>query len=340
MRKKKMAHVQLDSTATKCIYLSQLTHSELCDKICKVLDRSTLEMMAKMQFLMQIIGTDRAKLIETDEDVIQTFKTSKQPLFQLSWKYSLSANLNTTIRVVRNALVAMIGISEYDDNKKWANLPNIKEDDTVNFKDLFEKELNYDFVHNQEARMTKEGVKDFFSNLMLSRELHKNSMNYDALIVILCANGDEGDVLTSSDGKGVSIDEIRHSFDCDNLEAFKNCPKIFIVDIGRGDSIPKAYKMVMRGREQPLRYGHNDDGFFTIWSTTKGHKVADFSHLSTGIKDVFSRFKDNCSLHQMIHQVRNNIRKKNNGEWYCVEVQDTTLYDIILAPKKRHWIQR
>ncbi|ETO11068.1 hypothetical protein RFI_26308, partial [Reticulomyxa filosa] len=167
MRKKKMAHVQLDSTTTK---------------FCKVLDRSTLEMMAKMQFLMQIIGTDRAKLIETDEDVIQTFKTSKQPLFQLSWKYSLSANLNTTVRVVRNALVAMVGISEYDDNSGWPSLPNLKKNDTVNFKDLFEKELNYDFVHNQEARMTKEGVKDFFSNLMLSRELHKNSMNYDALI--------------------------------------------------------------------------------------------------------------------------------------------------------------
>ncbi|ETO10845.1 hypothetical protein RFI_26532, partial [Reticulomyxa filosa] len=198
----KMAHVQLDSTATKCIYLSQLTHSELCDKICKVLDRSTLEMMAKMQFLMQIIGTDRAKLIETDEDVIQTFKTSKQPLFQLSWKPSLSANLNTTVRVVRNALVVMIGISEYADNSRWSNLPNIEEKDIVNFKNLFEKELNYDFVHNQEARMTKEGVKDFFSNLMLSRELHKNSMNYDALIVILCAHGDKGDVLISSDGKG------------------------------------------------------------------------------------------------------------------------------------------
>ncbi|ETO07949.1 hypothetical protein RFI_29439, partial [Reticulomyxa filosa] len=88
------------------------------------------------------------------------------PLFQLSWKPSLSANLNTTVRVVRNALVAMIGISEYDDNSGWPNHPNIKKNDIVNFKNLFEKELNYDFVHNQKARMTKEDVQEFFDDLM------------------------------------------------------------------------------------------------------------------------------------------------------------------------------
>ncbi|ETO31514.1 hypothetical protein RFI_05607, partial [Reticulomyxa filosa] len=192
-------------------------------------------------------------------------------IFLFLKKY-FTANINfgsNNVRVISNALVVMIGISKYHDNKVWPNLPNIKTKDLVNFKELFEKKFNYDFVCNHEPSMAKDDVHEFFANLMINYKLCKNSRHYDALIVILCAHGEEGDMLVTSDGKKVPVDKIRTLFDCHKLKAFKDCPKIFIVDIDRGRNIPTDYKMVMRGREKHKRE-HSGDGFFTIWSTTKG----------------------------------------------------------------------
>ncbi|ETO03031.1 hypothetical protein RFI_34379, partial [Reticulomyxa filosa] len=75
--------------------------------------------------------------------------------------------------------------------------------------------------------------------------------------------------------------------------------------------------------------GHSGDGFLTIWSTISGYQVADFSLLSEHIKSVaISKYKSGYPFKQMLNDVRQEIRKSNNGEWYCVETQDTTSYDM------------
>ncbi|ETO24977.1 hypothetical protein RFI_12164 [Reticulomyxa filosa] len=50
------------------------------------------------------------------------------------------------------------------------------------------------------------------------------------------------------------------------------------------------------------------------------------------MKDVVSEaYKKNCSLNQILHQIRDRVRKSKMGEWYCVESQDTTAYDIFFV---------
>ncbi|ETO33979.1 hypothetical protein RFI_03116, partial [Reticulomyxa filosa] len=127
------------------------------------------------------------------------------------------------------------------------------------------------------------------------------------------------------------------AFNCHEMESFKDFPKIFIVDACRGQNIPKAHEIVLGrnpNKNMPI-YGHNDDGFLTVWSTTKGFQVGDLSLLSKSMKDIIiSKYKLGYPFKQMLQDVRNDIRKNKSGEWYCVESQDTTDYDIIFTSRK------
>ncbi|ETO16964.1 hypothetical protein RFI_20374, partial [Reticulomyxa filosa] len=158
------------------------------------------------------------------------------------------------------------------------------------------------------------------------------------LIIIICGHGKKENMLVTSDGNSLSIDKIRTTFNCHKMESFKDFPKIFIVDICRGENIPMAHKITTKGtniNKAISLYGHNDDGFLTIWSTTQGHQVVDFSLLSNCMANVIkSKYKSGYSLRQMLINIRQDIRKSKNGEWYCVESQDTTDYDIIFQQRK------
>ncbi|ETN99302.1 hypothetical protein RFI_38179, partial [Reticulomyxa filosa] len=144
----------------------------------------------------------------------------------------------------------------------------------------------------------------------------------------------KGNMLVASDGTSLSIDKIRTTFNCHEMEFFKDFPKIFIIDVCRGESTTTAHKITTRGPDMPL-YGHNDDGFLTIWSTTPGYQAADKSLLSNRMTDVIkSKYKSGYPLKKMLDDIRQNIREKPHGEWYCVESQDTTDYDIIFQQRK------
>ncbi|ETN99336.1 hypothetical protein RFI_38145 [Reticulomyxa filosa] len=133
----------------------------------------------------------------------------------------------------------MVAISEYD-NTTWSDLPNVKEKDVTNFKQLFEQELKYEVVCNSVPKMTKQDIQSFLAKLVVNHDLHENKNKYDGLIIIICGHGEDGNMLVSSDGKQVSIDKIRSTFNCNEMESFKDLPKIFIIDTCRGENIPKA----------------------------------------------------------------------------------------------------
>ncbi|ETO00112.1 caspase-7 (C14 family), partial [Reticulomyxa filosa] len=131
----------------------------------------------------------------------------------------------------------MIAISEYTNNDEWSNLESAKDTDINNFKSIFGQELNYEFVYNKEPKMNKEDVQEFIDDVFTNFKLRRNLNKYDALIMIISGHGDEGDVLVSSDGKYLPIDKIRSSFNSHEIESLKDCPKIFIIDVCRGDNI-------------------------------------------------------------------------------------------------------
>ncbi|ETO32789.1 hypothetical protein RFI_04328, partial [Reticulomyxa filosa] len=207
-----------------------------------------------------------------------------------------------------------------------------------NFKQLFEQELNYTFVTNESPQMTEKDVRSFLTKFTAKYKLHDNTHKYDGLIMIICGHGENGNMLVTSDEKSLSIDEIYESLGCDILESFKDLPKIFIMDLCRGENTP-TINTTMRGKTEEKKnmnlHGDNYSEFLFIWSTTQRYEIADFSLLSKCMKRVMiSKYKSGYPFKQILDDVRREIRKSKNGEWYCMETQDTASYDIIFARKK------
>ncbi|ETO00048.1 hypothetical protein RFI_37412, partial [Reticulomyxa filosa] len=178
--------------------------------------------------------------------------------------YQSTNYLGLEKKVIKNALVVMIAISEYTDNRIWSNLPDVREN-IENFKRLFKDELHYTFVCNENAVMNKKDVFVFLTDVIMTHKLYKNTNNYDALIMIISGHGDKGDALIASDGSEISIYSIRSYFDCEHMISFQDYPKIFFIDISRGIIRPQKEK---KGRIDTM---HNGDGFLMTWSTTSGY---------------------------------------------------------------------
>ncbi|ETO02948.1 hypothetical protein RFI_34462 [Reticulomyxa filosa] len=312
------------------IKMKELTFEELLYQSYHCLERKDIQKMKNEHVKLDLTNI-KDKIIESDNDVKREFKKN-----ELSFKIILTPFqpiINGKTKTIKNALVIMIAISEYNDNTQWPNLPNVKEKDLKNFEQLFQKELNYTFEWSQSTQMIRQGVQSFLTKTIAKHDLHENTNKYDGLIIIICGHGEDGNMLVASDGKYISIDEMRASFNCYKMEAFKDLPKILIIDSCRGENIPKSYEIVTRGNK--MLHGHNDDGFLIIWSTTKGHRVVDLSLLSQCMKNVVtSKYKSGYPFKRMLEDIRTEIRTNKSSEWYCVESQDTTNYDIIFQQRK------
>ncbi|ETO34317.1 hypothetical protein RFI_02778, partial [Reticulomyxa filosa] len=328
------AYIIVDETK-ELIKLKDLTFEELIQQIYSCLNLQCLEKMQQENLKFELVDMSD-NIINSDEAVQQSFMMEK-PSFKILWKSIISEKY----KIIKNALVVMIAISKYTDKKKYDDLSNVKDEDVKNFKQLFEQELNYTFVTNESPQMTEKDVRSFLTKFTAKYKLHDNTHKYDGLIMIICGHGENGNMLVTSDGKSLSIDGIRESFGCDILESFNDLPKIFIIDVCRGKNIPTAQattrtrgKTQKKGNVQSL--GHSGDGFLTIWSTISGYQVADFSLLSKCMKSVvISKYKSGCPFKQILDDVRRETRKSKNGEWYCVEAQDTTSYDIVFVARKK-----
>ncbi|ETO10778.1 hypothetical protein RFI_26599 [Reticulomyxa filosa] len=325
------AYVIMDKRK-ELIKMKELTLEELFRQAHDCLEWKDLQKMGNGNLKLELTDM-KGKIIESDEDVKKKFE-SNNPEFKIILTTFQPLLIGKT-KTIKNALVIIIAISEYDDNDKWKNLKNVREKDITNFKQLFEQVLNYEIVCNPSPKMTRGDILDFIDQVILNFRLRKNTKEYDGLILTICGHGENENMLVASDGKHVSIDEIRSLFNCNKMESFKNFPKIFIIDACRGGNAPKSHELVTRGNE--TLYGHNDDGFLIIWSTTKGHRVADLSLLSQCMNNVvISKYKSGYPFKQMLQDIRTEIRKSKSGEWYCVESQDTTDYDIIFQQRKQY----
>ncbi|ETO32222.1 hypothetical protein RFI_04895, partial [Reticulomyxa filosa] len=235
---------------------------------------------------------------------------------------SKSSNCLIVKKVIKNALVAMIAISEYD-NKEWENLPNVKEKDIKHFRELFKDELNYEFVCNKEPKMDKQDVQAFLSKLIYKYKLYKNSCNYDALIMIISGHGDKQDVLITSDGQKISVESIWSYFSYGIINSLKDHPKIFFIDIPRGERHPQT-------RGKPV---HDGDNFLMVWSTIKGYTLGDLSLFSENIKHTIVSNYKRASLCQMLKEARMQLKENPDDSYCCLEIKDTTDYDIFFQRK-------
>ncbi|ETO08781.1 hypothetical protein RFI_28602 [Reticulomyxa filosa] len=309
----------------KDIKMDTLTYLELYRQIHGHLDWKEFAQMQKMKSELRITD-DKDRVIACDKDVESTFK-SNEPLLKTSWR-SQTNEPSPILKVIRNACVAMIAISKYSSQCTFPNLPNVKEKVLANYKEIFQNELKYDFVCNENAQMTQEDVQDFFTTFIREHKLRKNHNLYDALIIIFCGHGTNGKFLVTSEGEQISIDEFRATFAEDKIPSFKNCLKFFIIDMCQSDNnLPNTFT-----KPEPVDCC-NDNGVFTISSFTKLHLLNHSSLLSNYLKNtMLPMLKNSCPLKQILRQIRRDTQK--SVPQFYVESQDSALYDFTFAPKQ------
>ncbi|ETO34184.1 hypothetical protein RFI_02910, partial [Reticulomyxa filosa] len=113
-------------------------------------------------------------IITSDEVVEKEFKIRK-PYFKIVLTPSQRSQPLRVPKVIKNALVAMIAVCEY---KSFGELSAVK-DELNDFQELFKKNLNYEFVHNEELYIDAKKIEDFTDNV--AKQLGENKNQYDAL---------------------------------------------------------------------------------------------------------------------------------------------------------------
>ncbi|ETO19696.1 hypothetical protein RFI_17534 [Reticulomyxa filosa] len=183
----------------KLIRMKKLTFEELLHQSYYCLEAKHFQKMNNENVKLQLVDM-KNNIIETDEDVMKEFENS-EPTYKIAWISFQRPVILGKVKTIKNALVILIAISEYDNNNKWKNLKNVKEKDITNFKQLFEQEMNYEMVCNPSPKMTKDDVDEFIEQTKFNFKLRKNTSQYDGLIIIICGHGEDGNMLVASDGK-------------------------------------------------------------------------------------------------------------------------------------------
>ncbi|ETO35881.1 hypothetical protein RFI_01181 [Reticulomyxa filosa] len=112
-----------------------LTFEELLRQSHHCLELKHFQKMSSEYLKMQLVDMED-NIIDSDEIVKKEFE-SNEPTFKIIWTSFQQSIIFGKTKTIKNALVILIAISEYDDNNKWKNLKNVKEKDVKNFKLIF-----------------------------------------------------------------------------------------------------------------------------------------------------------------------------------------------------------
>ena len=165
-----------------------------------------------------------------------------------------------------NPLIAMIGISNYDET----HLPSLEGvyNDYWNVKQAFNFSRGYSMVYfNQRNQLiyindkidAKEDIDDKFKLKwtsddidMFNEQIHENILNnnnntntkynHDSLIYFISCHGNRDEIIYDSDGEEYSLAFIYDQFTNLNCQSLRNKPKIFIVDADRVDVSIKTHR--------------------------------------------------------------------------------------------------
>jgi len=206
---------------------------------------------------------------------------------------------------VKNAMVLMIGISEYDKvngDDLDRNLPTVKKD-VENFRHLFKTVLKYEWRESP-PRMTDNSLIDLLDSM--TKDLRRRRPSNDfAIIVLYCGHGGANDELVMSDGSKVSLATIRTKFYFNNLPGYEETPKLLILDACRGISLSPSKKMdSIRIRTCDTIYHNSNDEFIEIWSIPEGFSAPDYGMVSKEFDQVMSAYCD--GNHTIEHIVKKN----------------------------------
>eukprot|EP01083_Nonionella_stella_P220939 789954_1 len=222
----------------------------------------------------------------------------------------------------KNALIACVGIEEYDelDNLDTAS-------DIALYRALFEDKYHYKVIANDTSkRMTKKDVKQFLRNVRKEHlyDFDDERLYYDALIVTFGGHGTYDSVICS-DGSKVKHKEIREVFAVSEL---KGIPKIFLFDACRTDDDPEEDNEKHRGTIAST--------FSSTLMTSEGHKVYG-AKICKHITQEFQRMKETNKFkdfRSVCRVARDKIREETDKEQDLVVCEhDMDIEDVVFKPR-------
>ncbi|ETO01295.1 hypothetical protein RFI_36145, partial [Reticulomyxa filosa] len=115
------AYVIIDERK-KVIKMKELSFEELLFQTYHCLESKAFQKINNENLKLQLVDL-RNNIIESDEDVMKEFE-SNEPTFKIIWTSFQQSIILGKTKTIKNALVILIAISEYEDNNKWKNLKN------------------------------------------------------------------------------------------------------------------------------------------------------------------------------------------------------------------------
>eukprot|EP01084_Bolivina_argentea_P111323 198669_1 len=266
------------------------------------------------------------------------------------YKHYLQRKYYQNAYVIDNALVFIIGISQFNDRSLF--LKTVPQ----NVKDLVElwgEEYNYDVYvcKNDSLDATKNDVIDFI-------DVHKTKLqcsDYKCVIVHVISHGGE-DSITCSDEKSLDLDFIRHEL----IEKAKELKLSQLVKLifhhscrGENDYHYDDTKKISRGGYQLVNrteYSYSstidhaalddiafDSNLVTVSGNIAGRALSDYGYFTKFICDAFyDNLKRNwkSNWNTLIAEIGNNLEQQTNKAELC-NVNGTLRFDNIRFERKK-----
>ena len=253
-----------------------------------------------------------------------------------------------------NPLIIIVCIEKYQDENK--NILTARKDYN-NWIELFDKHLkfgkNINIIKNDiDKPLNKNDFLDFINSAFIHEKLRDNSKKYDSIIFTYSGHGKFKDKIYFSDEKCLSLESIFSKFDGDddNLQSFVGLPKIFIIDMCRGNGVSIGIRQQVfqqnngntgkNGNGLKFRvadeidynplYHHRDNSFIKVFSITKGNASPDtgylVEYLCQTMKDKGIDLKTTC-FHDLVKIADLRIREQTKSASHCVEYISTAAFE-------------
>ena len=228
------------------------------------------------------VDHQNAAVATNDNDEKSEFKVSTkrrkhsisiQAAFNMATSEVASQWICEKTLVIKNPLVVMLGISEYDGLPILSGVPKDYKHMVVIFSKLFGYDMLYKLSTNEYNHNKKDGNKndsfklnwtcDDIDDLIKNAKeaLEDENRQHDSLIFIISCHGQaEGDIL-DSECEEYSLYSIFAQFDGVRFPKFAHCPKLFFIDACRGTLQSKAI---------PVKFHVNDKSQEIVLATKGG----------------------------------------------------------------------
>eukprot|EP01083_Nonionella_stella_P070896 190003_1 len=178
---------------------------------------------------------------DDDDDTKDEVKTQSD-----NKDHRMNKPLDSPVKRVYNALIMLLGISEYT-AKSYENLDDISKEEFI-FRNVFEKKFRYRFIscEYKNKPFNYRDSLDWITEIRDTVMIQNRQLQYDALILCGASHGNINGMVCS-DGSTLAYETIRSAFANCVHRKFCNIPKIFIFNCPRTKPVRQSRGPRARG---------------------------------------------------------------------------------------------